>query len=240
MRKRGEEESPVIGSLHFLDLEVAVDAPRRFRESKRGGKHVASRREAAPLAQDDELSRRECREAAGARFSRSASRRIALHRAMHREPTNQPSVVAVAARRSRALSCASSWSTTRDCAVITAACGRKHVGTRGRGGSSALYVSAGTNARARARARMHACVRSVLRGVRNVPWESIPLRRTRGRDGQGGQREVRGGGRETDGEKERRHKSDLSRGIRRPTTDKSLFPRVFPPTPIPGTKIVVL
>ena len=62
---------------------------------------------------------------------------------------------------------ASSWSTTRDCAVITAACGRKHVGTRGRGGSSAFVRIRGC-AHAYVCRRCIVCVRA-----RNVPWESI-------------------------------------------------------------------
>lgn len=121
---------------------------------------------------------------------------LALHRAFER-------CIAAVARRS-----SSCWSTTRDCAVITAACGRKHVGTRGRGGSSVpLYVST----RVRARAYV-----SALRGVCNVPWESIPLReRERGRGGERGERAAQ--------------KQSL------PTAVRAVFPinpvfRVFPPT----------
>jgi len=82
--------------------------------------------------------------------------------------TNSGAAAAAAARRP-------GWSTTRDCAVITAACGRKHVGTRGRGGSPRpLYDPASARAcgragvapvceRERARARRPVGIRAALR-----------------------------------------------------------------------------
>lgn len=59
-------------------------------------------------------------QASGRRTPERQKRHARARRALHRGP-HRPG-----------------WSTTRDCAVITAACGRKHVGTRGRGGSSAF------------------------------------------------------------------------------------------------------
>lgn len=110
---------------------------------------------------------------------------------------------------------ASSWSTTRDCAVITAACGRKHVGTRGRGGSSApLCVSAG--------ARVHTCV-GVASCVRNVPWESIPPRKGKEKEG-------------------RRTKNDTKaiHPARAAAPSINPFFRVFPPTRPRGHRFTTL
>jgi len=119
--------------------------------------------------------------------------------------------VAAAARRP-------GWSTTRDCAVITAACGRKHVGTRGRGASPRpLYVSSEC-ARARADApALRRCVRA-----RRVPWESARPCAERERE------------RERGRDKERLYKSDRSLPrLRRVPINP--FLSVFPPTrPRPG------
>jgi len=111
--------------------------------------------------------------------------------------TNSGAAAAAAARRP-------GWSTTRDCAVITAACGRKHVGTRGRGGSPRpLYVSSecarGPAAVApvcacveRARARRPVGIRAALRGTRvregrgetrsGIQKRSLPPTTTKGSD----------------------------------------------------------
>lgn len=114
--------------------------------------------------------------------------------------------IAASLHRRRRSSC---WSTTRDCAVITAACGRKHVGTRGRGDFSVpLYVQ-----------YQSVCVCayvSALRSVCNVPWESIPLRKQERR-----------------GEKERGE--IYTKAIPPDCGARAVFPinpvfRVFPPT----------
>lgn len=179
---------------------------RRFRESSvRDVEEGASQEDdRLALSQDDELS------AEAAAF---ATRCTALHR--------------IGARADRvAAAFSSSWSTTRDCAVITAACGRKHVGTRGRGGSSALYVSAGTNAcargRANARARVCVCVsHSVCATSRGNPYPCAEREKERRDD-------------------EERHKSngpsavDCGGSPSSPRPDKSLLP-CFSSYAAPGT-----
>lgn len=83
-----------------------------------------------------------------------------------------------AAARSLARSLtSSSWSTTRDCAVITAACGRKHVGTQGIGGSSAFVRIGGC-------ARAYVCRRCIVCAQRPVGIHTSAQRdRERGTEG---------------------------------------------------------
>lgn len=52
-RKREEEEGGLSASLHFVDLEVVADVPRRFRERSARWKARIARGDS--LAQDDEL-----------------------------------------------------------------------------------------------------------------------------------------------------------------------------------------